>query len=147
MKNDEQYKMLSSADTLAKCALLVENLEEASDALIELKKNHILLARDVALRVLREHIGDVYYQAHAFDVLYAVSLDDAIAYIESSAGTESSYVLGAMLDSVTEDSGRLEFRDEILKAVSLLRRAFALRSTEDLTTVSKQKAAFDEAYR
>ena len=146
MKNDEQLDQSGHVDILSKRALVVEDFEEASDSLRELRKYHPLQARDVALRILRERIGDVYYQAFAFEILYAVALHDAVAYIESHAESESAYVFGAMLDSVTEDVGALESRDEIQKAVSLLRKALANRSPNDLSTLSSQKADFDAAY-
>jgi hypothetical protein len=139
--------MYDGIDILSRRALAGEDFEEASDSLQTLRKFHPLQAREVALQILHERIGDVYYQAFAFDILYAVSLHDAIEYIGSHADCESAYVLGSMLDSVTDDIGALESREEIQKAASLLHKALANRSPEDLSTISSQKAHFDEAYR
>jgi hypothetical protein len=147
MRNTEQERESDYADVLVKSALVVEDFEESSAALLALKKRYKLRAGEVALQILHECIGDVFYRALAFEVLYAVSLDDAVAYIETCADKESAYVLGAMLTSVTEDVGVLECRGEILKAVSLLRRALLLRSSEDLSALSMQKTRFDDAYR
>jgi len=143
----QQGQHTSHAAKLAAISLAVEDFEDASSALLALKKEDKLLARDVALKILREQIGDVFYRAHAFEVLYAVALNDAVAYIASDAGTESPYVVGAMIESVTEDAGALESRDEILEAVLLLRKALVLRSSEDLGSLAAQIARFDEAYR
>lgn len=143
----QQGKHSSNGEVFAASALAVEDFEEASNALLALKREYKLLAREVALKILREHIGDVFYRALAFEVLYSVALDDAVAYIESDAATESAYVLGSMIDSVTEDAGALEFRDEILKAVLLLQKALRLRSPGELSSLAIQRTRFEEAYR
>lgn len=143
----QQERHSSDGEALAATALAVEDFEEASNALLALKRENKLLAREVALKILHERIGDVFYRALAFEVLYSVALNDAVAYIESDAGTESAYVLGAMIESVTEDVGALTSQDEILKAVSLLRKALMLRSSEDLSSLAIQRTRFEEAYR
>jgi len=146
MKNDNHEKALDCSDVFAKNALTIESFEEASDALLSLKKADKSRARDVALQILHERIGDAFYHALAFEVLYAVSLGDAVVYIEKNARQESVYVLGAMLTAVAEDVGALDGHDEILKAVSLLRQALALRPAEDLQELSTKRAWFEEAY-
>lgn len=143
----QQEQHPSEGDALAATALAVEDFEEASNALLALKRGYKQLAREVALRILRKRIGDVFYRALAFEVLYSIALKDAVAYIESDAGCESPYVLGAMIESVTEDAGILTSEDEIHKAVLLLRRALMQRSPEDLVSLAPQKVRFEEAYR
>lgn len=142
----QQGLYTSYAQELAARSLTVEDFEDASQALLALKREDRLLAREVALKILREQIGDVYYRALAFDILYSVALNDAVAYIELNAGTESPYVVGEMIESVTEDAGALESRDEILKAVLLLRKSLKLRSSEDIRSLAAQIARFDEAF-
>jgi hypothetical protein len=127
--------------------LAVEDVEEASSSLLELKKANKTLAREVTLKILRERIGDVFYRALAFDVLYSVAMQDAVAYIGSDGCTESVYVLGAMIDVVTEDAGALTGRDEILKAVSVLRRVLEVRPQDDDRSLAIKRARFEEAYR
>jgi len=127
--------------------LAVEDCEEASRSLLELKKANKTLAREVALTILHERIGDVFYRALAFEVLYSVGMQDAVAYIESDGCTESVYVLGAMIDVVTEDAGALTGKDEILKAVSALKRVLEVRPQDDDRSLAIKRARFEEAYR
>ena len=142
MQNQE-----STAADLQAVALAAVDFEQASNALLDLKKRHKSEAREAASKILSQHIGDVYYQALAFEVLYAVSLEDAVTYIEVKSGNVNPYLLGAMLDCVTEDAGALESRDKIEAAVSLLRAALASRSKEDLDVLSVQSGRFLGAYR
>lgn len=143
----QQEQNTSDGNALAASSLAPEDFEEASNALLALKKKYKGLAREVTLKILREHIGDVFYRAFAFEILYSVALEDAVAYIESDADTESPYVLGAMIESVTEDAGALTSRDEILKAVLLLRKSLRLRPAEDLGSLAPHIDRFEEAYR
>lgn len=131
---------------LVAACTIIEDLEAASTALLSLKRKNTFIARDVALKVLKERIGDVFYQAFAFEILYSVALDDAVAYIESDADAESTYVLGAMLEAVTEDVGALSSQDKIMEAVSLLKGIIAHRYEEDLRSIAQKRINFEEAY-
>jgi len=84
---------------------LAEDFEQASDALMELERRDKQRAAAVSSRILQDTIGDVFYRAFAFEMLYSVALRDAVAYIEAHARTAEVYVLGAMIEAVTEDSG------------------------------------------
>lgn len=143
----EQKNRPTDVNILATSALKVEDFEEAASALLTLKREHKLVARKVALQILREHIGDVFYRAQAFEVLYSVALNDAVAYIESNACTENTYVLGAMIEAVTEDAGALVCRNEIQKAVLFLKDALVRRSSEELSSLGRKTVRFEEAYR
>ena len=138
---------LNGADALVVACLTPEDFEEASEALLTLKNKSRVFAGKVALDILRQRIGDIYYRAHAFDVLYAADPDVAIEYIESCANIESIYVLGTMMASVTEDAGVSEGRDRILKAVALLRQAVSVRPKEELDSIAIKIAEFEEAYK
>ncbi|WP_338768673.1 hypothetical protein [Massilia sp. METH4] len=135
------------ADALAAICLSPEDFEEAAEALLLLERKNRPLAGKVALEVLTARIGDIYYRAHAFDVLYSAALEVAIEYIEMHASTESVYVLGTMLESVMEDSSVFEGRDKILKAVSLLRKAVGARPQDELDSIAEQIALFEVTYK
>jgi hypothetical protein len=136
-----------NGEALAGICLDAEDFEEASRSLLELKSANKKLAREVTLKILRERIGDVFYRAHAFDVLYSAGIEDAVAYMESDGRTESAYVLGAMIDVVTEDAGALTGRDEILRAVSALGRVLEVRPQEDDRSIAMKRARFEEVWR
>ena len=137
----------NNGEALAGICLDVEDFEEASRSLLELKSSNKELTREVTLKILRERIGDVFYRALAFDVLYCAGIEDAVAYIESDGSTESAYVLGAMIDVVTEDAGALTGRDDILRAVSALGRVLEVRPQEDDRSIAIKRARFEEAWR
>ena len=134
------------ADTLAWNAVTFEDYEEAVKALTSLKKVNESRAHSIALQILDERIGDVFYQALAFETLYAISKTNAVKYIEKNVGTESSYVFGAMLTAVAEDVGAIQGQSEILKAASLLRQELLSRSADDLQDLSEKIAWFKETY-
>jgi len=136
-----------NGEALAGICLDAEDFEEASRSLLELKNANKKLTREVTLKILRERIGDVFYRALAFEVLYSAGIADAVAYIESDGRTESAYVLGAMIDVVMEDAGALTGCDEILRAVSTLRKVLEVRSREDDRSIAMKRARFEEAYR
>ncbi|UOD29575.1 hypothetical protein INH39_30005 [Massilia violaceinigra] len=127
-------------------AIVVEDFDEGGDALQALKKLDKTRAQAVALRILREQIGDVYYQAGAFDVLYGVSAPDAVRYMEEAASIVDPYILSAMLTEIAVDSGYIEHQALVAKAVPILRRALACRSMEELGAIEASIKHFDETY-
>lgn len=146
MRKHEHEKASRSADALAQSALVIQDFDVAGDALLALTTTDKDRARDVALKILHDRIGDVFYQALAFEMLYDVSLADAVAYIQLNAMKESAYVFGAMLSSVAEDVNAPDGRDQIVLAVSVLRKALALRSAKELDEISKKRAWFEKTY-
>ncbi len=127
-------------------AIVVEDFDEGGDALQALAKLDKARAREAALRILREQIGDVYYQAGAFDVLYGISVPDAVRYMEEAAAIVDPYILGAMLTEIAVDSGYIEHQDLVAKAVPILRRALACRTADDLSAIEASIKHFDETY-
>lgn len=122
---------LDDADALAAICLAPENFEEASEILLALKSTNRPLAGRVALGILTSRIGDIYYRAHAFDILYTVSQDAAIEYIELNASAESVYVLGTMLEDLMEDACVSDGQIRIMQTISLLRKALNDRLGEE----------------
>lgn len=120
--------------------------DEAADALIELKEKDKSLAGQVAQKILNDRVGDIYYQAFAFGMLYSISLDDAVSYMRSNALTQSPYVLGAMLDEVTMDMGAIDNRDKVFEAVCVLKGTLSLRFGDDLSSISEKITEFMNAY-
>jgi hypothetical protein len=137
---------LNDADSLAKKALEIDDFDEASVALRSLKKIDKFCARDVALKILQEGVGDAFYQAFAFDIFYSISLHEALEYVKKRAASENLYILATMLTCVAEDVGLIGEQKEILDAVAVLRHALSLRSAEDINKIQEQKKFFDEAY-
>lgn len=127
-------------------AIVVEDFDEGGDALQALAKLDKARAQEVALRILREQIGDVYYQAGAFDVLYGISAPDAVWYMEEAAAIVDPYILRAMLTEIAVDSGYIEHQDLVAKAVPILRRALACRTAEELSAIESSRKLFDDTY-
>lgn len=127
-------------------ALQVEDFDEGMDALQMLETVDSSRALRVALSILRDGIGDVYYQAFAFEVLYDISVADAVKFIEENASTVDPYILRSMLTCVAVDVKSVEIRDDVAKAVAALRSAIAVRSVEDLSKIREQREFFDEAF-
>ncbi|NHZ94285.1 hypothetical protein [Massilia sp. CCM 8734] len=138
--------VLNELSRLEKQAIVVEDFDEGGDALQALAKLDKARAREVALRILREEIGDVYYQASAFDVLYGISAPDAVRYMEAAATTVDPYILGSMLTEIAVDSGYIEHQALVAKAVPLLRRALASRTTKELSAIEASVKHFEETY-
>lgn len=131
---------------LERRALQVEDFDEGMDALQMLETVDSSRALRVALSILRDGIGDVYYQAFAFEALYDISVADAVKYIEENANTVDPYILRSMLSCVAVDVKSVEIHDDVEKAVAALRSAIADRSVEDLSKIREQREFFDEAF-
>jgi hypothetical protein len=100
----------------------------------------------VSRQILEDGIGDVFYRAFAFEVLYSAALGDAVDFIEAHACTAEVYVLGAMIDAVTEDSNASAERQTIQRAAMLLKDALKVRSPTEIVSISEKISRFEEAY-
>ena len=145
MEKDQEEKM-NDVEVLMRRALVVEDFDEAVEALHALKTIDKTCASTAAARILNEGIGDVFYQAAAFRELYEVSVVDAVNYVEEKADTTDSYILGTMLTSVAVDKGFLENERYVKKAVAALRHALDVRCIEDLQKIQAEKKFFEETY-
>lgn len=116
-------------DLLERRVLQVEDFDEAMDALEMLATVGQSRALHVALKILRDGIDDVLYQASACEVLYDISIPDGVEYVEVNCITVDPCILGSMLTCVAVDVGSVKNRDEFTEGVAALRAALATRAT------------------
>lgn len=133
-------------DALEAMSVEPEDFEQASDALLELERRDKRRAAAVSSRILEDEIGDTYYRAFAFETLYSAALGDAVDYIEEHARTAEVYVLGAMIEAVTEDSGAISDQQTIQRAAALLKKALDVRPAAEVQSISEKISRFEEAY-
>jgi hypothetical protein len=137
---------MNAIKTLENRALIVEDFDEAVEALDTLTMVGTTRARHVALNILQQDIGDVFYQANAFEVLYDIDISDAVRYMEANASSVDLYILQSMLTCVAVDVGATENRDAVMKGVAALRHALNVRSVDDLQKIQEKRKFFEEAY-
>lgn len=133
-------------DALVAAVVEIDSYQEASAALVSLLQLDKTRAQELAQGILANDIGDVYFQATAFDVLYTASKFTGVDYICRHAASAEPYLLGAMLSAVAEDSGTLEGVDDLMRAVSCLRAALRLRPADELAKISSKVNWFNETY-
>ncbi|MEF2269952.1 hypothetical protein V3C40_24495 [Janthinobacterium sp. LS2A] len=144
--DEDKNKEIFDINDLARTALIVEDFDDAMGALGVIKAIDKSRAKDVALKILKLHVGDVFYQAYAFEILYDISLSDAVKYMEENANMVHPYILRSMLACVAIDAGLIDSRSEILSAVGTLRCVLMSRSLDDLSEVHEQKKFFEDAF-
>lgn len=137
---------LDDIDEALSSILGKEDFYASSSALIELKKKNPEKALNVSIRILDEKLLDVFFQAFAFEILYSISLSDALIYIEANIRNVDAYILGAMLSSVAEDVGLVAGKDEIMKAVALLKDELSKRSKNELEKIGSFVEWFRKTY-
>lgn len=137
---------MNDINILKKNALIVEDFDEAMDALHKLKIIDKSCARHVALNIINNGIGDVFYQAYAFELLYDICISDAVSFIKENAANVDSYILRSMLTCVAVDAGVVEHHDDVISAVAALRHALSVRQVDDLQKIQEQRKFFEDAY-
>lgn len=142
----EKNESFVHTDALEATSVEPEDFEQASDALLELERRDKRRAAAVSSRILEDKIGDVYYRAFAFEMLYSAALGNAVDYIEEHARTAEVYVLGAMLEAVTEDAGAISDQQTIQRAAALLKQALDVRPVAEILSISEKIRRFKEAY-
>jgi hypothetical protein len=146
MEYEKQNAEKFTGEPLAVTVIAMENLEDASAALIDLSKKNKSLSCDLALSILNECKGDVFFQAVAFEVLYYAALPTAVKYIEDNSSKVDVYLLGVMLSSITEDSDLLEENSLIKDAVRYLQQTLLLKNQSDLEKISSIVDWFNSTY-
>ncbi len=142
--NDKEYKLqLEKLDQFCRCG----EYRDAANQLVELEKTNDSIARELALAVLNEQKGDIYFQAHAFDILYDTSRSLAIDYICQHANTTETYIVGTMISNVTIDSEQEEGREELMKAVEVLKQVLQGRDPEELERISDDIQWFKDSFK
>lgn len=145
MESDNQRP---SPDTsqLAGLALCPEDFDEAVQALRSLERAQPEVAATTVLRVLQQECGDVYYRATAFDVLYAAAPALATDRIHSIAALAEPYLLGAMLDTVTDEAAHPTLHVLAARAAAALHAELAQRQASELTAIHDQLMRFRAAF-
>ena len=141
-----KFGAVGSIDEMARCAVNVLDFDEGSDALKQLLKLDPIRARDASLVILKNKIGDQSYRAFAFDILYLISIPDALDYIVEYAAVEDATVIGEMLEFVTDDFGAEDAHFDLMEAASALRAYLSTRSAGDFEQLSERIAAFNEKF-
>jgi len=134
-------------EPLIKKIEVLEDFEEAQDALIFLKNNFPSIASKLAVTILKGAQGDDFFQAFAFETLYAADRQAAVQYIQQNVATANDQVYKAMLESVTEDSGIARENPEILQAVTFLHQRAQQLSEEEAVQLGDTLTWFQETYR
>ena len=83
----------------------LEDYEEASDALLELKSLNPLAAEDYCRQALEHEAGDIYYRAIVLDTLYSLNRSFALSFVLENLDRLPDYVLAAALSNVVADEG------------------------------------------
>lgn len=142
----KEAEKINYINTLENRALIVEDFDEAVEALNTLTTVDKTRARNITLNILHKDIGDVFYQANAFEVLYDIDISGAVTYMEANASSVDPYILQSMLTCVAVDVGATENRDAVMKGVEALRHALNFRSADDLQKVKEKRNFFEDAY-
>lgn|GEM_PF-1173317 len=100
----------------------------------------------LALEVLIQQRGDVYFQASCFDVFYSASLPRALEYINENANDVDVYLLGTMMSNVVEDIGIIQYHPEIEDTVIVLKKAAMSRSSDEIMKIKHKLDWFNQTY-
>lgn len=134
-------------DELVQTALEMSDMDQIGDALSELQQFHPAEARSVCLKILRDKLGDVYYQASAFDTLYDLNYVEGVDYIKNNAFSEDWYVVESMLYQVGADATILDERPEVVVAYDVLKRALSLRPAHEIESLKDGITYFEDGLR
>lgn len=138
--------MKQTETELIKIIESLENYEEATDALIELKNINKDKTKTLSKEILYNKRGDVYFQAFAFHILYSISSTEAINFAKINLSTLPVYLLGAVVEQATEESGIIDEDEELKRFVTDLKSFLQTRKESDLTPIKESLDWFYETY-
>ncbi|MGE8499012.1 MAG: hypothetical protein ACN6O6_16010 [Pseudomonas sp.] len=138
--------MNSIEQQLRKHVTELDDYDAAADALRALRKLNSGLTEQLALEILTENKGDPYFQAFAFETLYAVNLHKAIELIKNPPLGLSPIILNAMIECITEDVGIVHETPSVSEAIEPLKKSIKNLSTQDVNRIKETIEWFQETY-
>lgn len=124
----------------------LEDYDQATNALIELKYKNPSRAGELAFDILKNGEGDSHLQASAFEVLYSVDHLDSLDYISKSVNSVDLLVLRSMLECVTEDSSLVQDSGELQQAVERLKKRVKELSSDDYSVLGDTLDWFNSTF-
>jgi PHD/YefM family antitoxin component YafN of YafNO toxin-antitoxin module len=131
MIKSERIVMNVNEEKLAAVVQDLEDFDEATIALTELKHVNPERAGEIASNILENGKGDSHFQASAFEILYSVNQPGALFYIENNSELVDLVVFRSMLESVTEDSSLVQINHDLLLAAKTLKARADRLSSQD----------------
>jgi hypothetical protein len=123
-------------EDLINIVLKLENYREAEQALLSLKAQVPAKAKELALDILENEKGDIYFQSCAFEVIYSVDRGEALTLIRNNPSSTNLELLRVMVESVTEDSELVGSVPGLRDAVNVLEKKLATLSREELSEIA-----------
>lgn len=120
--------------------------EDASDALIELKKVDPKRAGELARAVLLNEEEEIHYRGFALGIFYDLSKEEALNYICSHAAAADIRLFDTMLETVTVDSNVMAHDPLYQKAVRCVANSMAARPKQELDEISDSVDWFKESF-
>ncbi|MFZ6873781.1 hypothetical protein ACO0LF_17115 [Undibacterium sp. Di27W] len=125
---------------------MLDDFDDALSALHALADLDKTAAEKLALEILVQQKGDVYFQASCFDVLYSTSLQRALEYMKENVRHVDVYLLGTMMSNVAEDLGIIQEHPEIKDAVIILKKSVLSRSAAEIESIRDDLDWFNQTY-
>lgn len=125
----------------------LRNYEETSEALtklMEINPNKTLL---LAENILFNKKGDEYLQASAFDTLYSLNINRALAFAKKNINEIDVYLLGTVINNVTADSSIADDNIFIKDFVNDLKEYLFNRKTNELERIQNDIDWFNTTYQ
>lgn len=142
--------MIPDLPELIRTVECLEDYEEASAALIEIKQRTPAICANLAFHILDKALGDRYLQAFAFGMLYSTDRNRAFSWMRQHASNCDAYVFGSILTSIGIDAGLLEEVPELSEMVRMLRHVIAARTSDPSADRERWKEGlgwFERGYR
>lgn len=124
----------------------LEDYEAATEALTEISNADPLGATELSLNILNEKRGDVYFQAHAFDILYSVNRREAIVFVEKNYEIVDLMVLNSILECVAVDRCFYKENCDYFTIVKKLKSRISKLNDEGLMLINDSVLFFGESF-
>jgi hypothetical protein len=138
--------MNKEENTLVEMVLGLNDLDNATTALTELKYVNREKAKELALDVLEKEKGDVHFQASAFEVLYSIDQVASFEIIKTKLDSVDPVVFRSMLECVTEDLPLIEENAGLFGIVKMLNSRADQLNSEQCDRVGDTLAWFKKSF-
>jgi hypothetical protein len=110
-----------SEQNLVQTIISLENYEEAAEALLQMREINPDKAAELAKDIIENKKGDVFFQATALELLYLLDFKYICNFIITHINTVDIYLLGTIIESVTEDSAIVEGNNDLKKIIEAIK--------------------------
>lgn len=137
---------MMNENQLIETVQFLEDYRATADALTHLWERKSNVCEQLALDILVKKRGDPQLQATAFNILYAVNINQALSFVKTHFTQVHPYLLGTILEQLAEDVAIVNEKDNLREVVNKVNIFLDEKGSNELELIKESINWFKETF-